>query len=894
MSDNSDVEKVYIKNDLLYVITKINGDTYNNTKILDISKILENSQTQNNQEQGIWQISFDNLKLNSKIKDNSLQQLEGARFMWNSKTFDICENQNNCVCNQDKSICKIKQPYSSITWEFKNVLDYKKIEFDPGINKIMVGSNNTNTNFEFIGEDIIEWSQGKVPFYDMFAINSLKQDHATNRYLRIKSEFSNYIFKNIKLYAGDPISNAKILIRITKNIDNKEVESLSQVNECFKDYTKQECAKIQTNLGQINIPTVQIDMRTYLTDGYKIAGTKVGEVLHFFYDLDQFIKIIQTKILEQLTLAEQSALKTSLNFSKIKQVYVGLVLEDEVENTSEISNIQIIDIQDQYEIPQTLEPVIQLEDDYGYTQTQEIYAYLTQSQEEISFMKLTGDLKENTKVYNAETGLIIGNINEFIKHTQKIALTLSDTQGQKQICVEYADRAKKTSENKKVCKTIIYDYTKPSIPEKFIQPKENQTFMPNETIIIKWDKEKIIDNFGLEEYLVLAYSLDDITYDIIVCEGKTPIDFELSLQEDTCFFRTNDLLENKNIRIKLIVEDKPGNTSELKSENIYISYSAKKEFETKPIAPSNFKGIVQSPTTILWTWKDNSENEQLFIIEDENQNKIAELSPNTTEFTEENLSPSTTYIRILKAYNNKGISYNTDEIFEQAKQMDYLTSTLSEYNLIKVYEQVRTPALLLKQANLQINEKYHNAILTEITGPSYISSNTKDTKDTKDKQNQEELFNKDFETMKNKDSKDHFEIYVLDNKFLNKKENTKLLEIIENKDYKTKYSLLDIDENISENINKEIIELKNEIIEIKDKYKDFSKQERNDYKDNLQEQIKELEKTKNIFQEKVNVFELIRKIYTIEQIKVNEKKFSKKVENPIQKIQTKQRLNQIK
>jgi len=73
-----------------------------------------------------------------------------------------------------------------------------------------------------------------------------------------------------------------------------------------------------------------------------------------------------------------------------------------------------------------------------------------------------------------------------------------------------------------------------------------------------------------------------------------------------------------------------------------------------PITPSGFSGVAQSPTSILWTWIDNSDDESGFIIRDEKNNTIASLPANTNSWLETGLSPNTRYTRYVNAYNSYG------------------------------------------------------------------------------------------------------------------------------------------------------------------------------------------------------------------------------------------------
>lgn len=69
--------------------------------------------------------------------------------------------------------------------------------------------------------------------------------------------------------------------------------------------------------------------------------------------------------------------------------------------------------------------------------------------------------------------------------------------------------------------------------------------------------------------------------------------------------------------------------------------------------PSHFIGTSTSPTTILWTWKDNSNNEHNFYLEDSSGQFISDYLPaDTTSWLETGLNPNTLYMRRVRAISD--------------------------------------------------------------------------------------------------------------------------------------------------------------------------------------------------------------------------------------------------
>lgn len=90
------------------------------------------------------------------------------------------------------------------------------------------------------------------------------------------------------------------------------------------------------------------------------------------------------------------------------------------------------------------------------------------------------------------------------------------------------------------------------------------------------------------------------------------------------------------------------------------------DFEMAATAPANPADLVanaDSYKSITLSWVDNSDNEQGYIVEREGENgyeMIAALSANSTSFTNEGLSPETSYSYKVRAYNTAGKSDYTN------------------------------------------------------------------------------------------------------------------------------------------------------------------------------------------------------------------------------------------
>ena len=98
-----------------------------------------------------------------------------------------------------------------------------------------------------------------------------------------------------------------------------------------------------------------------------------------------------------------------------------------------------------------------------------------------------------------------------------------------------------------------------------------------------------------------------------------------------------------------------------------------------PNAPSGLSASALSSSQILLTWQDNSDNEEGFKIERDDGSgfvEIASVPSNQTSYLDDNLSPNTTYIYQVKAYNSAGESGYSNQA--QATTLD-LTASCQGY-----------------------------------------------------------------------------------------------------------------------------------------------------------------------------------------------------------------------
>ena len=83
--------------------------------------------------------------------------------------------------------------------------------------------------------------------------------------------------------------------------------------------------------------------------------------------------------------------------------------------------------------------------------------------------------------------------------------------------------------------------------------------------------------------------------------------------------------------------------------------------ERAPTAPSGLNASAAGPSEVNLRWQDNSENETGFVIfrqiQDETSfSEATRLDPDTTTYSDTELSPGTTYCYVVRAYNDTGTS----------------------------------------------------------------------------------------------------------------------------------------------------------------------------------------------------------------------------------------------
>lgn len=104
-----------------------------------------------------------------------------------------------------------------------------------------------------------------------------------------------------------------------------------------------------------------------------------------------------------------------------------------------------------------------------------------------------------------------------------------------------------------------------------------------------------------------------------------------------------------------------------------VSATTEDEGDTAPAAPQNLEADAISPTAIRLTWTDAADNENVYKVE-RSQNGVvftllASLTPNSTAYTDSNLTPESTYYYRVQACRNAGgcsayagpVSATTDE-----------------------------------------------------------------------------------------------------------------------------------------------------------------------------------------------------------------------------------------
>lgn len=75
-----------------------------------------------------------------------------------------------------------------------------------------------------------------------------------------------------------------------------------------------------------------------------------------------------------------------------------------------------------------------------------------------------------------------------------------------------------------------------------------------------------------------------------------------------------------------------------------------------PIKPYMLQPSDIASSSITWNWRDNSYNEQGFVLHDSQHNEIARVGADTTFYTENNLAPDTLYSRHIHSFDSAGQS----------------------------------------------------------------------------------------------------------------------------------------------------------------------------------------------------------------------------------------------
>lgn len=134
-------------------------------------------------------------------------------------------------------------------------------------------------------------------------------------------------------------------------------------------------------------------------------------------------------------------------------------------------------------------------------------------------------------------------------------------------------------------------------------------------------------NWDITSYIQSQLAVNDKIISIVV--------FSASVSSSTINFSSNNALANR--------------------PELVISYN-----QTAPLAPANLSATTVSSSEVGLTWQDNSDDETGFKIERKTANsafsEIATSGPNTNSYTNIGLTPSTTYIYRVFAYNASGNS----------------------------------------------------------------------------------------------------------------------------------------------------------------------------------------------------------------------------------------------
>ncbi|KKM74580.1 hypothetical protein LCGC14_1398890, partial [marine sediment metagenome] len=144
-----------------------------------------------------------------------------------------------------------------------------------------------------------------------------------------------------------------------------------------------------------------------------------------------------------------------------------------------------------------------------------------------------------------------------------------------------------------------------------------------------------------------------------------------------------------------------------------------------PIAPTMQTPTSITTSSITWNWTDNSNDEDGFVIEDENNNQIAQVGPNVTSFTESSLSEATDHIRHVHAYNASAQSEESAQV-TAATLPTTSFGNLSNPLLTSVKEKSATEIEATIIDNSQDEDDFHFYVDT-ISGPSELAGSPVDT-----------------------------------------------------------------------------------------------------------------------------------------------------------------------
>ena len=118
------------------------------------------------------------------------------------------------------------------------------------------------------------------------------------------------------------------------------------------------------------------------------------------------------------------------------------------------------------------------------------------------------------------------------------------------------------------------------------------------------------------------------------------------------------------------------------SEGIVIEAETPKEVSI-PDSPANLKVSKVTSNSVTLEWEDLSDNEEGFEIY-RNDLLIASTAPDTTSYTDENLTPDTEYLYIVKAFNQAGKSEGVSLNVKTSEEKPHIPTAPSEVNASKI------------------------------------------------------------------------------------------------------------------------------------------------------------------------------------------------------------------